>query len=129
MTAPAQPISKPQARVIAWRPPFMRSLPLRVAVLVICGLWTLPTLGLLVTSFRDPIGITQTGWWSALLHPFETTWTLSNYETVINGEGMGNAFINSLIVTIPATVIPITIAAFAAYAFAAIVIEIGRAHV
>src|SRR6187397_1420492 len=118
MTAPAQPIAKPQARVVAWRPPFMRSLPLRVAVLVICGLWTLPTLGLLVTSIRDPIEITQSGWWSALLHPFQTQWTLSNYQTVIAGEGLGNAFINSLIVTIPATVIPITIAAFAAYAFA-----------
>jgi alpha-glucoside transport system permease protein len=118
MTAPAQPIAKPQARVIAWRPPFMRSLPLRVAVIAICGLWTLPTLGLLVTSVRDPIEITQSGWWSALLHPFQTQWTLSNYQTVIAGEGLGNAFINSLIVTIPATVIPITIAAFAAYAFA-----------
>ena len=118
MTAPAQPIAKRQARVVAWRPPFMRSLPLRVAVLVICGLWTLPTLGLLVTSIRDPIEITQTGWWTALLHPFQTQWTLSNYQTVIAGEGLGNAFINSLIVTIPATVIPITIAAFAAYAFA-----------
>jgi len=96
----------------------MRSLPLRVAVLVICGLWTLPTLGLLVTSIRDPIEITQSGWWSALLHPFQTQWTLSHYQTVIAGEGLGNAFINSLIVTIPATVIPITIAAFAAYAFA-----------
>ena len=96
----------------------MRSLPLRLAVIVICGLWTLPTLGLLVTSIRDPIEITQSGWWSALLHPFQTQWTLSNYQTVIAGEGLGNAFINSLIVTIPATVIPITIAAFAAYAFA-----------
>jgi alpha-glucoside transport system permease protein len=118
MTAPAQPIAKPQARVAAWRPPLMRSLPLRVAVLVICGLWTLPTLGLLVTSVRNPIEITQSGWWEAILHPFQTQWTLSNYETVIAGEGMGNAFINSLIVTIPSTVIPITIAAFAAYAFA-----------
>jgi len=118
MTAPAQPIAKSQARVAAWRPPFMRSLPLRIAVLFICGLWTLPTLGLLVTSVRNPIEIQQSGWWDALIHPFQTQWTLSNYQTVIAGEGMGNAFMNSLIVTIPSTVIPITIAAFAAYAFA-----------
>jgi len=118
MTAPAQPIAKPTARVVAWRPPFMRSLPLRIAVLVICGLWTLPTLGLLVTSVRNPIEIQQSGWWDALIHPFQTQWTLSNYQTVIAGDGLGNAFINSLIVTIPSTVIPITIAAFAAYAFA-----------
>ena len=59
------------------------------------------------------------GWWTSLLHPLEPgTWTLSNYQTVLESGGLTSAFINSLIVTIPATVIPITIAAFAAYAFA-----------
>jgi alpha-glucoside transport system permease protein len=120
MTAPAAPIAKKQAvGVSAWRPPLLRSLPLRISVFLICFLWTLPTLGLLVTSVRDPANITNSGWWTALLHPFEPNqWTLSNYQTVIASDGMGNAFINSLIVTIPSTVIPITIAAFAAYAFA-----------
>jgi alpha-glucoside transport system permease protein len=120
MTAHAQPIeSNRVARVAAWRPPFVRSLPLRLSVFAICSLWTLPTLGLLVTSVRNPALITTSGWWTALLHPFEpNSWTLSNYATVISSDGMGNAFINSLIVTVPSTVIPITIAAFAAYAFA-----------
>ena len=86
----------------------------------ICFLWTLPTLGLLVTSVRDPLLITTSGWWTALLNPFDppNQWTLSNYATVISSDGMGNAFINSLIVTVPSVAIPITIAAFAAYAFA-----------
>jgi alpha-glucoside transport system permease protein len=120
VTAPAQPIESRQvARVAAWRPPFMRSLPLRLSVLAICLLWTLPTLGLFVTSVRDPALITTSGWWTALLPPFDPSqWTLSNYETVVSSDAMGNAFINSLIVTVPSTVIPITIAAFAAYAFA-----------
>jgi len=97
----------------------MRSLPLRLTVLAICFLWTVPTLGLLVTSVRDPRLIASTGWWTALLHPFEANqWTLSNYQTVLSSDGMGNAFINSLVVTIPSVAIPITIAAFAAYAFA-----------
>jgi alpha-glucoside transport system permease protein len=119
MTAPAQPIESRQPRVAAWRPAFFRSVPLRLSVLAICFLWTLPTLGLLVTSVRDPAQITRTGWWTALLNPFgPNQWTLSNYETVIASDGMGDAFINSLIVTIPSVAIPITIAAFAAYAFA-----------
>jgi alpha-glucoside transport system permease protein len=120
MTASAQPIeSAPVARVSAWRPPFVRSLPLRLSVFAICALWTLPTLGLLVTSVRNPLNITTSGWWTALLNPFAPNqWTLSNYQTVLSSDGMGNAFINSLIVTLPSTVIPITIAAFAAYAFA-----------
>src|SRR5690349_23493837 len=119
MTAPAQPIPREQtARVAAWRPPLLRSLPLRITVFLICFLWTLPTLGLLVTSVRDPALITSSGWWTSLLHPFEPNqWTISNYQTVLATDGMGDAFINSLIVTIPSVAIPITIAAFAAYAF------------
>jgi alpha-glucoside transport system permease protein len=105
--------------VTAWRPAFVRSVPLRLSVFVICFLWTVPTLGLLVTSVRDPALIATSGWWTSLLHPFEPNqWTLSNYATVLSSDGMGNAFINSLVVTIPSVAIPITIAAFAAYAFA-----------
>ena len=118
MTAPAQ--AKQAARVAAWRPAFMRSLPLRLSVLAICFLWSLPTFGLLVTSVRDPLLITTSGWWTALLSPLDppNQWTLSNYSTVISSDGMGTAFINSLIVTVPSVAIPITIAAFAAYSFA-----------
>lgn len=119
MTAQVQAATRNRAPVVAWRPALLRSLPLRLAVFVICALWTIPTLGLLVTSLRDPKQITTTGWWTALLDPFASgQWTLSNYDQVINSGGMGGAFLNSLIVTIPATAIPITIAAFAAYAFA-----------
>jgi len=118
MTAPSQSVSRTRA-LSAWRPALLRSAPLRIAVVAICVLWSIPTVGLLVTSFRDPADITASGWWTALLNPFEPgTWTLSNYQLVINSEGFLTAFMNSLIVTIPATAIPITIAAFAAYAFA-----------
>jgi alpha-glucoside transport system permease protein len=97
----------------------LQSLPLRISVVVICFLWTLPTAGLLVTSFRNPQLITKTGWWEGLLNAFQPNqWTLNNYASVLSGDNMANAFLNSLIVTIPSTVIPITIAAFAAYAFA-----------
>ena len=118
MTAPARSVERPAVRQ-AWRPALLRHAPVRVAVLLICVLWSLPTLGLLVTSVRNPREITQTGWWEALLNPFrEAQWTLANYQTVMSSEGMADAFLNSLIVTIPSTAIPITIAAFAAYAFA-----------
>ena len=117
MTAAPQAVNgdlgpKPQRSV------FVRRAPLRFAVIAIALIWSLPTLGLLVSSLRDARAITQTGWWEALLAPWNTIWTLANYEAVLGTENMGNAFINSLIVTIPSTVIPITVAAFAAYAFA-----------
>lgn len=118
MTAPARAVDRP-ARISSWRPRLLRNTPIRIAVIAICVLWTLPTLGLLVTSFRDPQFITSTGWWDAILNPLRAgQWTLRNYDVVLGSEGMINAFLNSLIVTVPATVIPITIAAFAAYAFA-----------
>jgi alpha-glucoside transport system permease protein len=92
----------------------------RAAIVFIAFLWSLPTAGLLISSLRPADALVETGWWEAVLHPFESAqqWTLANYEVALGGEGMANSFINSLIVTIPATVIPITIAAFAAYAFA-----------
>jgi alpha-glucoside transport system permease protein len=102
-----------------WRSVFVRRWPLFLIVIGLCVLWSIPTIGLLVSSVREPLDITRTGWWEALLHPFDLSqWTLENYVEVLTEEGMATAFINSLIVTIPSTVIPITVAAFAAYAFA-----------
>ncbi len=162
--------------------------------------WTIPTLGLLVASFRSREDIQRSGWWTIFPHrawetvevianpreelgvdpdgvmeirgavgtfeefragvaadDVQVTWvgnkrigrveiqervwtvgldfTLENYQEVLTGkefeftnaagetvtipgENMTNAFLNSLAVAIPATVIPILIAAFAAYAFA-----------
>ena len=90
----------------------------RITILVVVLLWLVPTVGVLVTSFR-PVNLVQTtGWWTAFAHPFRVGgWTLQNYHDALNAAGFRNAFLNSLAVTIPATVIPITIAAFAAYAF------------
>jgi alpha-glucoside transport system permease protein len=93
--------------------------PLRIALLVICFIWTLPTVGLFISSFRPAADLQQSGWWTVFAHPFETAqWTLQNYQDVIFADYMGEAFLNSLLITIPSVVIPITIAAFAAYAFA-----------
>lgn len=98
---------------------FFQQAPVRAAVIAICFIWTLPSVGMLVSSFRSANEIRSSGWWTALAHPFETSqWTLENYTAVLTADGMANAFVNSLIITIPATVIPITLAAFAAYAFA-----------
>jgi len=93
--------------------------PLRITIIVIALVWTIPTVGLLITSFRHPDDIQTSGWWTVFQHPFELSqYTILNYQQVILADGMGEAFLNSLLVTIPAVVIPITIAAFAAYAFA-----------
>jgi alpha-glucoside transport system permease protein len=76
-------------------------------------LWTLPTIGLLVTSARSRDAQAETGWWTAL---WNGGWTLENYRGVFETD-IGSSLLNSVIVAIPATVIPIMFAAFAAYAF------------
>jgi alpha-glucoside transport system permease protein len=96
-----------------------RGLLVRALVLIIAVAWTVPTAGLLISSLRSEVAVSSTGWWTVFAHPFEfTQYTLANYERVLTAEGLFDAFVNSLIVTIPATVIPITLAAFAAYGFA-----------
>ena len=87
----------------------------RVALFIIVLGWMIPVIGLLVSSFRAEQAVSSTGWWTVFASPF-SDWTLQNYREVLGG-GMGRAFINTLVVTVPATVIPIAAAAFAAYAF------------
>ncbi|MDT7548050.1 MAG: alpha-glucoside transport system permease protein [Actinomycetota bacterium] len=85
-----------------------------VAVLL-AVLWTTPTFGLLVTSFRPVKDIDDNGWWNIVSHP---AFTLDNYHQALSSGGLGTNFINSAIITIPAVLIPISLAALAAYAFA-----------
>lgn len=91
---------------------------IRTAITILCLAWLVPTIGLLVTSFREPEAANASGWWSAITTPL--SFTIQNYNEVLTqGQTpMATSFVNSLVVAVPATIIPILIAAFAAYAFA-----------
>jgi alpha-glucoside transport system permease protein len=98
---------------------FMRFLgrtPVHIALIALCLLWSIPTIALLVSSFRESQDVASSGWWTAITPPFE--FTLDNYSRVLETNNLGQSFVNSLFVSIPATIIPIFVAAFAAYAFA-----------
>ena len=137
---------------------FFSKAPIHVALILMCLIWLIPTVGLFISSFRTREDVRTSGWWTALIpysvdgqkRPAMSNLTLRNYADAIvgykgtqdyltdctqgvsstlakfkcsivdmlNPEGMGRAFINTLIVTVPATILPILFAAFAAYAFA-----------
>ncbi|MDT0180430.1 carbohydrate ABC transporter permease [Microbacterium sp. ARD31] len=90
-----------------------------LAALIIAILWSIPTLGLLITSFRPREEIQTSGWWTIFSN---WGWTLDNYTTALQAGNsqltLAGSFVNSFAITIPATVIPIVIAMLAAYAFA-----------
>jgi alpha-glucoside transport system permease protein len=87
-----------------------------VAILI-AVVWTIPTIGLLISSFRPQQSINTSGWWTWFRNP---EFTLDNYNEVLFGarESFSTYFINSVVITLPAVVIPITLALLAAYAFA-----------
>ncbi len=99
-------------------------------MVVVTLLWVIPTLGLLVSSFRPGDDVKRTGWWTTFTDPGSARPTLENYRTVLGlpepGEetaagsdiNLGTAVVNTITIAVPATVIPILIAAFAAYGFA-----------
>jgi alpha-glucoside transport system permease protein len=128
----------------------LNKIPLHAITIFILIIWIVPTLGLLITSFRPVSRINTSGWWTALSNDTGDSprFTIDNYidslvgyrgnrtyredcaagtqsldlrcniSDLLNPRGMGRAFLNSLIVTLPATVLPILFAAFAGYAFA-----------
>jgi alpha-glucoside transport system permease protein len=87
-----------------------------IAALVIAVFWTVPTVGLFITSIRPEVETQRSGWWEIFINP---TVTLENYQEVLFGrESLLGPFFNSIAISIPATVFPLVIASLAAYAFA-----------
>jgi alpha-glucoside transport system permease protein len=89
--------------------------PLHIALVGIALIWLVPTVGLALTSFRKRPAIASSGWWHSLT---QWDWTLHNYDSVITSTGMGHAWVNSVIITVPATILPLTLGALAAFGFA-----------
>jgi len=106
--APPRTFSERLARIVG------RS-PVHIILGLIALVWLVPSIGLLITSFRPSTDMRATGWWDISTW---TNFTLANYERVISAEGMGSAFINGLWIAIPSTILPLVIASMAAYALA-----------
>ena len=115
MTAVAEPRVTARERTTSERiVRFLNKTPIHIALGIIALIWLAPTIGLFVTSFRPRSDIQVTGWWESFL---QFRYTLSNYSEVLSGQGMLQAFINTILIAVPSTIIPLVLASMAAYAF------------
>ena len=106
-TIAVRPRESTSSRIVA----FLGRSPLHIALIVLAGLWLLPTVGLLVTSFRPRPDIGSSGWWTAFTN---ADFTLKNYDLVMNGTAWAKLSLNSALITVPSTLLPLTIGALAA---------------
>ncbi len=91
-----------------------------IVAVVIALVWTIPTFGLFISSIRSPEDINNSGWWTWFANP---SFTLENYASVLltgseQTPPLSLYFLNSFAITIPATIFPVVIGVFAAYALA-----------
>jgi alpha-glucoside transport system permease protein len=89
--------------------------PVHIILGLIGLIWLVPSIGLFITSFRPSSDMRTTGWWTVI---FEPRFTLTNYDRVLEAEGMGQAFLNSVFISVPSTLLPLVVASMAAFALA-----------
>ena len=90
--------------------------PVNLFLMVVALLWLVPTVGLFIASLRDTEASSESGWWNALLHPAELT--LQSYKGVLANPDLVRSFWNTVLITVPASILVVIVAALAAYAFA-----------
>jgi alpha-glucoside transport system permease protein len=115
MTTQAAELVRPKPATASARlVEFLTRSPVHIVLIIVALIWLVPSVGLLITSFRPRPDIASSGWWETLS---TLNFTLDNYDQVLSGADMGSSFINSLFISIPATLIPLFIGALAAFAF------------
>ena len=87
-----------------------------LGMLFLVAIWSIPTVGLLITSLRPSSVAEISPWWEAFFNPLGQDWTIDAYQSSL-ASGMLSSLINTIAVTVPATILPLMIAANAAFAF------------
>jgi len=89
---------------------------LQVFLILVALFWLVPTLGLLVSSFRDPTDIAASGWWKVFTAPGQLT--AKSYKSLLENDAITQSLLNTIWITVPATLLVVLIGAMAGYAFA-----------
>lgn len=87
-----------------------------IALLLLTAIWSIPTLGLLITSLRRRDLAETSPWWDVFFDPVNQAWSIDAYTNSLE-TGMLDSLVNTLVVTIPAVILPLLVAANAAFAF------------
>jgi alpha-glucoside transport system permease protein len=90
--------------------------PAAVALAIVAVIWLVPTIGLLVSSFRSATDNASTGWWTALTAPAQLS--LQPYRSLLDDSTMVDSLVNTVLITVPASLLVVGVASLAAYAFA-----------
>jgi alpha-glucoside transport system permease protein len=90
--------------------------PLNIFLILVGLFWLIPSIGLLISSFREPADYAESGWWTALTEP--ASLTLNGYRNLIENESMMEGLLNTVKISIPSSILVVVVAALAAYAFA-----------
>ncbi|MEU9980032.1 carbohydrate ABC transporter permease [Streptomyces sp. NPDC050856] len=88
----------------------------RVFLVLVALFWLMPTVGLLLSSLRDPADINASGWWTALTAPAQLT--TANYAALFDNDTITRSLLSTVLITVPATVLVVVIGSLAGYAFA-----------
>jgi alpha-glucoside transport system permease protein len=112
-TLPRRPPPPPLARQVARR---LGGTTAQIVVVVIGLAWLLPAAGLAVASLRSTTDNSATGWWTALTRPHQLT--LDNYAALVGNETIVGSLWNTVLITVPSTLLVVVIGALAAYALA-----------
>ena len=115
MTTQAVEVVRPapmtiSGRIVKWT----AKTPVHIALIAIAVVWLVPTVGLLITSFRPRPDIASSGWWETVTN---FNFTLDNYQNVLTNQGMKSSFLASFLISVPSTLIPLFVGALAAFAF------------
>jgi alpha-glucoside transport system permease protein len=132
-TAPAAPpptTSEPPSTSVGRARRRLTSRTASLVAVIIAVMWTIPTFGLFVSSFRPANDLRQSGWWTLFGPEGGGSWfavwdwklfqnpgfSLANYQDVLIEGELGSYFINSIVITVPSVLFPVAFAAMAAYA-------------
>ncbi|MFF5479712.1 carbohydrate ABC transporter permease [Streptomyces sp. NPDC012935] len=88
----------------------------RVFLILVGLFWLVPTIGLLLSSLRPPEEMTASGWWEVFSKPSQLTF--DSYDKLLSNSDITDSILNTVLITVPATVLVVVIGSLAGYAFA-----------